>query len=113
MSGVDAERTPVIAGVGQAICREELVTTIEMAERAARAALDDAPGLADRIDRVTMVAVSFSPIDTAPATALAGVLGLQAARQRGGRGIALAGMILCLIPMGLTILLYMRLRGWL
>ena len=72
----DSSRIPVIASVGQSIERNEIVTSVDLAARAARAALDAAPGLADRIDTLTMVAVSFSPILTAPATGVAKQLGL-------------------------------------
>jgi len=76
----DASRIPVLASVGQAIERSEIVTTVGLAARAARTALDAAPRLASRIDTVTMIAVSFSPIGTAPATAVAKQLGLSNVR---------------------------------
>ena len=72
----DASRIPVIATVGQTIERTEIVTPVDLAARAARTALDAAPRLADRVDVVTMIAVSFSPIGLAPATGVAKQLGL-------------------------------------
>jgi len=73
----DASRIPVVIGVGQAIEREKSVDAVEMAVRAARAAFEDAPGLADQIQRLSMVAVSFSPSSAAPATEAAQRLGLR------------------------------------
>ncbi len=73
----DYSRIPVVIGVGQAIEREVEVDAVEMAVRAARVAFDDAPGLADQIQRLSMVAVSFSPSSAAPATEAAQRLGLR------------------------------------
>jgi acetyl-CoA C-acetyltransferase len=77
MSEKDYSRIPVIIGVGQAIERETSVDAVEMAVRAARAAFDDAPGFAEQIQRLSMVAVSFSPSSAAPATEAAQRLGLR------------------------------------
>ena len=76
----DASRIPVLASVGQSIERSEIVTSTDLATRAARAAFDLAPRLADRVDQLTAVAVSFSPILTAPASAVAKQLGLENTR---------------------------------
>jgi len=76
----NASRIPVIASVGQSIERNEIVTSIDLATRAARSALDAAPRLTKFVDTVTMIAVSFSPIVTAPATGVAKRLGLEDAR---------------------------------
>jgi acetyl-CoA C-acetyltransferase len=70
------ERIPVIVGVGQAINRDEVVTSRDLMERAARVALDEATGLADRLDRVTSVAV-LNDDHPRPATAVARRLGLR------------------------------------
>lgn len=73
---VDESRIPVVAAVGQAIERRTIVTTEELCERAARAALDEAPRLAERIGRVTVVSSVFSPSSPRGATELGDVLGL-------------------------------------
>ena len=62
---MDAEHTPVIAAVGQSIERDEIVDSVEVAARASESALRAAPRLRDRIDRVSMISVVFSP--TSPA----------------------------------------------
>ncbi|NRA09531.1 MAG: hypothetical protein HRU02_15360, partial [Myxococcales bacterium] len=80
MSERDASRIPVLASVGQSIERSEIVTSTDLAARAAREAFDRAPRLADRVDLLTAIAVSFSPILTAPATAVAKQLGLRNTR---------------------------------
>jgi acetyl-CoA C-acetyltransferase len=77
---MDPKRIPVIAAVGQAIERDEIVDVVELAARAAGAAFDDAAGMRERIDRVSMVAVSFSRAGKAPASQLAERLGLTDAR---------------------------------
>ncbi len=77
MSRPHAARTPVLVGVGQSIERDRLVTVLDLTERAARAAFDDAPRLADRIERVTTVSAIFSPGGNAPSTELASRLGLR------------------------------------
>jgi len=65
---IDPTRIPVLVGIGQSIEREGVTDAVDLASRAATAAFEDAPGLAEKIQRVTMVAVSFSPIGLAPAT---------------------------------------------
>lgn len=73
----DPQRTPVLVGIGQSIEREEIVTATELASRAARAAFTDAPGLESRIQRLSVVAVSFSRVSKTPATEVAASLGLS------------------------------------
>ena len=80
MPETDPKRVPVIAAVGQTIEREQTVDAVELAERAARAALAQAPALAARIERLSVIAVSFSPVGRAPASTLARRLGLSPAR---------------------------------
>ena len=70
------ERIPVVIGVGQSIERDETVSALDMAERAGRAALDDAAGIGAAIDRVSLVNV-VSSHGQAPATDLAARLGLS------------------------------------
>lgn len=71
----DPARLPVIVGVGQSIERDEVVSCLDLMERAARAALDEAPGLAARIQRVTTVDV-LGDDRRRPASELADRLGL-------------------------------------
>ena len=71
------ERIPVVVAAGQAIERTELVTALDLAERASRAALVDAGSL--RIGRVSVVNI-LSPTGPAPASALAARLGIDGAR---------------------------------
>jgi acetyl-CoA C-acetyltransferase len=73
----DPSRIPVLVGIGQSIEREATVDVIDLASRAAEAAFEDAPGLIDRIQRLTMVAISFSRVSKNPATELAKRLGLD------------------------------------
>ena len=72
----DPSRIPVIVGIGQATQREAVVDGVEMACQAARAAFEDAPGMAEHVQRVSMVAISFSPVGPAPASEAAARLGL-------------------------------------
>lgn len=73
---LDPNRVPVLVGLGQSIEREARTDAVELAARAAKAAFEDAPGLAPAIDRLSMVAVSFSPVGLAPASEVARRLGL-------------------------------------
>lgn len=57
----DEERTPVVLAVGQVTERDEIVSTEDLVEQAARAALDEAPGIDRRIERVSVVSTIFSP----------------------------------------------------
>ncbi|MEN8159259.1 MAG: hypothetical protein ABFS41_04210 [Myxococcota bacterium] len=73
---MDPQRTPVIVAAGQAVERTEIVSAALMARRASEAALDAAPALRERVQRLSLVSVVFSPIEARPARALAGQLGL-------------------------------------
>ena len=73
---LDPSRTPVLVGIGQSIEREAITTAVELAARAAEAALEDAPGLREKIQRLSLVAVSFSPVSLTPATEIVDALGL-------------------------------------
>ncbi|MEO1936154.1 MAG: hypothetical protein ABGX04_15360 [Myxococcales bacterium] len=74
---IDPSRTPVLVGIGQTIEREAIVDVIDLSSRAALAAFEDAPGLLDRIQRVTVVGISFSLVSRSPATQLVERLGLD------------------------------------
>ena len=74
---LDPSRIPVLIGIGQSIEREAIVDAIDLASRAAESAFEDAPGLIDRIQRLTVVAISFSRVSKSPATELAKRLGLD------------------------------------
>jgi acetyl-CoA C-acetyltransferase len=74
---VSPSRIPVLIGIGQTIEREAIVDVIDLASRAALAAFEDAPGLVDRIQRVTMVGISFSVVSRSPASRLVERLGLD------------------------------------
>jgi acetyl-CoA C-acetyltransferase len=76
---MDAQRTPVVVSAGQVTEREELVTAVELAARAAERAFEASPGLCGRIERVTMVSVVFSPVSSRPGSELAARLGLGGA----------------------------------
>lgn len=76
----DPSRIPVVVGAGQATNRDDVVDAVEMACRAARAAFTDAPGIESCVQRVSMVAVSFSPVSAHPASDAAARLGLPDAR---------------------------------
>ncbi len=87
---LDSKRTPVIISVGESIERDDIVTTIQLATRAALAALGAAPGIVDFIDRLTVIPAIFSPAPNNPATQIAKNLGLSQAKlevgQHGGNG---------------------------
>lgn len=72
----DAARTPVVVAVGQSIERDEIVTPVDLAVRASSTVLDQAPGLAKSLERLTMVGVIFSKAGQNPASAIAERLGL-------------------------------------
>jgi acetyl-CoA C-acetyltransferase len=76
---MDPRRTPVIVAAGQATLRDENVNAVEMAARAAEAALARTGALRDRIQRLSMVSVVFSPVSARPASELAARLGLAEA----------------------------------
>ena len=73
------DRLPVVLGVGQAIERDELVSPLDLAERAARAALEDAAGVDRFVQQVSMVGI-LAHGGKAPASRLARRLGLSPAR---------------------------------
>jgi acetyl-CoA C-acetyltransferase len=72
---LDPQRTPVIIGVGQAVERDDVVSSRDLMERAAWRALDDAPGLGPHLQRLTVVNVLGDRFPR-PATALAQRLAL-------------------------------------
>ncbi len=74
------DRIPVVVAAGQVTSRDtaEIVSALDLAERAARAALDEVPGLAARIDRVSVVNI-MSRVGPAPASRLAARLGIEPA----------------------------------
>ena len=74
----DDDRVPVVVAAGQVVERTELVTAIDLAERASRLALEEVNGLRSRIGRVSMVGI-LSPTGPAPASALAARLGIDGA----------------------------------
>ncbi len=74
----DPERVPVVIASGQSIERTALVTPVDLMERAAEAALADAPALRHTIDRVSVVNV-LSFTGPAPATELAARIGATGA----------------------------------
>jgi acetyl-CoA C-acetyltransferase len=74
---MDAQRTPVVAAVGQAIERDEIVSAVELASRASQGALGAAANLRDRIQRVSLIDVVFSPVSGRPASELVACLGLK------------------------------------
>lgn len=73
---MDASRIPVVVAAGQSIEREQIVDAVELAARAAEAALGSAAALRDRIDRLTMISVVFSPSSSDAASRLVSRLGL-------------------------------------
>lgn len=79
---IDPERVPVVIGVGQVVEREELVDAVQLAARAAEVAFADAPGMRERIEQLTLVAVSFSPSSPDAASRVARALGLGAGVER-------------------------------
>lgn len=73
----DAARIPVILGTGQMTDRSLEVGPIELAERAGRDALDATPGIAERIEQVSVVNILTRRAGPAPASDLAKALGLR------------------------------------
>lgn len=67
---LDPWRTPVLISAAQCCEGTETVGPLDLAERAARDALDQAPGIADRIDQVEVVAILLGA-GPAPASQLA------------------------------------------
>ncbi|MFK7896489.1 MAG: hypothetical protein AB8G23_11670 [Myxococcota bacterium] len=74
---LDPQRTPVLIGLGEVLEREEITSAVELAASAARLAFADAPGLESRIQRLSVVGVSFSPVSKTPASEAAAALGLS------------------------------------
>jgi acetyl-CoA C-acetyltransferase len=73
----DFERVPVIVGIGQSIERTGRTSVAELAERACGAAAADAPGVLERVERLSFVVPSFSRASQRPASELALRLGLE------------------------------------
>ncbi len=76
------ETTPVVLATGQAIEREAVVDAVELAARAAGAALDSVAGARERVEQLTLVAVSFSPASPRAASETSARLGLDGIEQR-------------------------------
>ncbi len=74
---MDPARTPVIVSAGQATERSEITDAVALAARASETALSAAEGLRERVQRVSMVSVVFSPVSRRPAAELAERLGLR------------------------------------
>jgi len=70
----DPDRIPVVIASGQSIERTELVTPVDLMERATEAALADVPGLRGAIGRVSVVN-TLSASGPAPASELADRIG--------------------------------------
>lgn len=65
---LDPARTPVLIGLGQCLERDGVVTTVDLCARAAELAFEDAPGIREKIERLSMVSVIFSPASEGAAT---------------------------------------------
>lgn len=76
ISGYDAERIPVIIASGESIQRGDPVTPIDLMARAGEAAFEEAPGLRQRIDRLSVVSI-MTHHGPAPAAELARALGIK------------------------------------
>ncbi|MDP6981406.1 MAG: hypothetical protein QF570_22835 [Myxococcota bacterium] len=74
---IDPKRIPVLVGIGQSIERDAIISHLDLTARAAEAAFEDAPGIAGRIQRLSMVSAAFSRVGAAPASELAASLGLK------------------------------------
>ena len=79
MVTVDPERVPVVIASGQSIERQDLVTPVDLMVRACEAALADVQSLRGSVDRLSVVSI-MTPTGTAPASELAGRLGIEGAR---------------------------------
>jgi acetyl-CoA C-acetyltransferase len=75
----ESDRLPVIVASAQVVGRDgEPAGALELAARAARTALDDAPALAARIDQLSVVSIlTAGGAGNAPASTLAAQLGLR------------------------------------
>jgi acetyl-CoA C-acetyltransferase len=78
MTWPDPERTPVVVASGQSIERHEIVTPVDLMERACEQALALAPGLRHVVDRLSVVDV-LTRTGPAPATELARRIGAAGA----------------------------------
>ncbi len=76
----DPERVPVVLSAGQALDRSGGLGPLELAERAARVALEGSGDLARRIEQVSVVNVLSRRAGPAPASELAARLGLAPGR---------------------------------
>ncbi|KAA0233082.1 MAG: hypothetical protein JJLCMIEE_02886 [Acidimicrobiales bacterium] len=76
---IDPARTPVIVGVGQVTEKDQLVTPVELMERAALSAISEARGIEHRLDAITVVNVINGGGDR-PAGDLAARLGVTPRR---------------------------------
>ena len=74
----DPERIPVVVASGQSIERTELVTPVDLMERACIAAFAHAPALRGRVDRLSVVDI-MTHTGPSPASELAGRIGADAA----------------------------------
>lgn len=87
---LNPKTTPVIVAIGESIERDAIVSTIEMATRAAWAALEEAPGIAEKVERITVLPAIFSPAPKNPATQITENLELKnidlEVAQPGGNG---------------------------
>ncbi|HET9731925.1 MAG TPA: hypothetical protein VFP54_04540 [Acidimicrobiales bacterium] len=79
MSALAEERIPVVIASGQAVERTGTTTVAELAERAARAAIDQLVRPPRELDRLSFVR-TLSPASPAPASAIARMLGIQASQ---------------------------------
>jgi acetyl-CoA C-acetyltransferase len=70
----DPERIPVVIASGQSIERTELVTSVDLMERACEDALAAVPALRGQVDRLSVVDI-MTRTGPAPATELAGRIG--------------------------------------
>jgi acetyl-CoA C-acetyltransferase len=71
------DRTPVVLATGQSVDRAAALTPLELAEQACRSALDQAPGAARLVERLSLVNVLGRRAGRAPASDLAKMLGLE------------------------------------
>jgi acetyl-CoA C-acetyltransferase len=76
---VSEDRLPVVVATGQSIEREGIVSALDLAERAARSALDGVPRLRSAIQHVSVVNI-ISTVGPAPAAELARRLHLSPVR---------------------------------
>ncbi len=74
----DPERIPVVIASGQSIERTEVVTPIDLMERACEAALADVPRLREAVGRLSVVSI-MTRTGPAPATELARRIGVERA----------------------------------